>query len=113
MLCSGVLQTHLIKKPFPQDLGSDESSVDQSYNGRNWCIADFKLLTAVNNSRKVGWMWLKFRKALVAKYILPHHLFFSHLEYLDVLVFGISGIIHQELVAMLRGYVNFVHRRIS
>ena len=41
------------------------------------------------------------------KVFLPHHLIFP------IPTFGISPVIHQQLVAMLRGHVRFVYKRDS
>ena len=54
-------------------------------------------------------MWIKISKALVTRYvllILP--LFFAFV--LLILVFGMSAIIHQKLVAMPLGLMRFAYR---
>ena len=56
-----------------------------------------------------GWMRLKFCKALVTRYVLPGHKNFFPFG-LSILVLEYPrGIIHQQLVAMLRGHVRFVY----
>ena len=58
-------------------------------------------------SQKIWWMLLKIRKALVKRYlelILPKFSAFG----LFLPVFGISAIMHQQFVAVLRGLMRFV-----
>ena len=53
-------------------------------------------------------MWLKFHKTLVIMYADHVTKFFTFVLFIPV--FGISTIIHQQLVAMLRKHVRFDYK---
>ena len=57
---------------------------------------------------KVGWIWLRFDKVLVTRYVPAHHQFFAFGSF--ILVFRIPAIIHQQVVEMLRGHMRFVFK---
>ena len=81
-------------------------NIDQCHNVKNWCImANFKLLTAVMHKKYDG-CGSNFARAWLQS-ILYHITDFLAFV-LFIIVFGISVIIHQQLVAMMCGHMRFV-----
>ena len=71
-------------------------------------MPNFELLASVIH-KKIEWMWSKSCKVLVTGYVLLISPQFFALG-LFILVFWACAIIHQQLVAMLRGLMRFVYK---
>ena len=71
-------------------------------------MVDIKLLTTVIHIQQYRYC-SESAKVLVTSYVLPRYKNISHLE--RCFNFWDAAIVHQQLVAMLRGHLRFVHTR--
>ena len=98
---------YLLKTLQPLHSNISDWSMDQSHSLKNWCImADFKLLTALIHKKKVrcdsNFQGLSY---YVCYQIVCTFGLFS------ILIWGISAIIHQQLVAISPRHVRLIYSR--
>ena len=82
--------------------------IDECHNAKHWCIMEeFQIFNLIR--KRVDMAQTLQGLSYEVRSTIYCHNFFS-LD-LFILVLGICAIIHQHIVAMLRGFVRFVYKR--